>query len=65
MFQNGNRIFKNYIIVSQRGNDITNTKLSYYSLKKEIPVLNKITNPRLLISTRYTSSTCFKKIFLC
>ena len=36
-------------------------KTFMYSLKKEIPLLNKITNPWILISTRYTSSTCFKK----
>ena len=28
MFKNGDTIFKNYIIVSKRGTDITNTRFS-------------------------------------
>ena len=45
MFQNGDTIFINYIIVSKRDTDIINTRLSCTVLKKEIPLLNKITNP--------------------
>ena len=61
MFQNGNTIFENNIIVSKKRYLYYRYETFMYSLKKEIPILNKITNTWFLISTRYTSSTYLKK----